>query len=164
MDLSIIKFVDHIYHHINIENWNNFELNFGEAYPKHNKIISDKINEGKPTRGIYAIKESNRFIYVGIGCNIIDRLKSHYKDVHNENKAYPRWSAFFQNYGKSVKIYWKEIDLVEDNKKNAKMLEVIERILQEKLDTEFENFFKFYDASVAFKEYDIEKAIEKIIS
>jgi hypothetical protein len=123
-----------------IENWQNFELEFETELSEKNKVI-DKIKTEIPNfatlNGIYSIFDKAECLYIGVGRPIWSRIKSHYKASQKENKA-KRWSDFFSLHKKTLTIYWIQFDNIENKIIGDKARILVESILQEKYKPKFE--------------------------
>lgn len=125
--------------HLDIEEWDNFELDF--STPKENadeiyQLIKRNIKNYNNLSGIYAIFDGEKCLYIGKGKCIWERIKSHYKAAKGLDKAV-RWAKFFKQYQKKVKVYWIEYRNLENETLDDKLRELFEHILQIKYDPVF---------------------------
>jgi len=130
---------------LEIEKWDNFELDF--STPTENKkeiyqLIKNSIKNHKNLTGIYAIFDEEKCLYIGKGKRIWERIKSHYNAAKGLDKTI-RWAEFFKQYQKIITVYWIEYRNLEDETLDDKLRELFEHILQVKYDPAFEKF-KYY--------------------
>ena len=124
------------------KDWAHFELDFSTDF-ENRKIITDKIkaeiNNYRSTMGLYAIFKNGKCLYIGIGRPIWSRIKSHYYASQKRiNPKSTRWIDFFSNNRSKLTIYWTEFKGSENPKQGDKLRQVIENILHEKYQPEFE--------------------------
>ncbi|MGC4129725.1 MAG: hypothetical protein QM564_09255 [Bergeyella sp.] len=122
---------------LKIENWKSFELDFSTDFQNKSQIIQKIKNQTGKNVGFYAIFKDEDCLYIGIGRPIWSRLKSHYYASQEKDKA-KRWSDFFQKHKTNLKIYWKEFSCVDNPKIDDKTRLLIEAILTNEYEPEFE--------------------------
>ncbi len=82
-----------------------------------------------------------------MGRPIWRRIKSHYTSSQIEDRA-KKWSIFFGQNKKKLKIYWIEFDNIDDVKVGDKARELIESILHQLYRPIFERQDKDNNASI----------------
>ena len=130
---------------LEIEQWKNFELDFSTPTENKNEIyqlIKNSIKNYNSLTGIYAIFDGEKCLYIGKGKRIWERIKCHYNAAKGLDKEV-RWTEFFKQYQKKVRVYWIEYRKLEDAILDDKLRELFEHILQVKYDPAFEKF-KYY--------------------
>ncbi len=133
---------------LEIKNWKNFKLDFSTDFQNKQYIIQEIKNQIGKNAGFYAVYNDENCLYIGIGRPIWSRLKSHYYASQGKDKA-KRWSDFFQKYKTNLTIYWKEFNCVENPKIDDKARLLVEAILTNEYEPEFEKIKKPRTTQVA---------------
>jgi hypothetical protein len=135
---SIISELEKVKQNLNITEWQSFELDFSNKFENRKEITQAlQTNIGKETSGFYSIFDKDKCLYIGIGRPIWKRIKSHYYATNEKDKA-ERWVNFFITKKATLTIYWKDFSISERTKIDDKTRQLIEVILTEKYNPEFE--------------------------
>lgn len=134
---NILFGLEQIQNNLIIENWENFQLDFSKNFEYKNEIIQKIKSKTENKSGFYSIFKNQDCLYIGVGRPIWSRLKSHYYASQGKDKA-KRWDEFFQKQKTELTIYWKEFSCVENHKIDDKVRLLIEAVLTEKYNPEFE--------------------------
>lgn len=126
-----------------LNTWVKIDLDFSCSDTKQyleiiKSAFTDKI-------GFYAIFDSNKCLYIGIGRPIWKRIYSHYKAANGFEKQI-RWSEFFQSHRKNLHIYYQEFTASNTTRLDDKIRMLIESILEQ----EYRPTFEFTGKSLSF--------------
>lgn len=128
---------------LGIKKWKNFKLDHKTKSDNQLKIISKHIKEKTDTsvnnkvKGIYIyFNDIGKCLYVGKSKDIASRMYQHYKESQNKS-GHPDWRIFFGKHKTTLNIYFKEVDLPDQNQGESLRI-IIERHLISSLSPEFE--------------------------
>lgn len=120
--------------HLDVRQWQSFVIDFSVEFDRRREIwahIQESIPNHKTTNGIYALFAGGDCLYIGKGCPIWSRIKSHYNAAHGHDPA-PRWVEFFSQHQTKVNVYWLDYSPSEERSIDDQLRRNLEFFLQRK--------------------------------